>query len=64
MNQTIVRIAQAISIIVLTALFLLGARVEITQAYFGAAIFMAVALTAFGTQGVRWLAARRRGNAS
>jgi uncharacterized Ntn-hydrolase superfamily protein len=62
MNQSIIRIAQAISIIVLTALFLVGARVEITQAYIGAAVFMSVAITAFGTQGVRWLAARRKGN--
>lgn len=63
MNQTTLRpILQAISIVLLTAFFLTGARGEITITYFGASVSMAVVLTAFGTGGVLWVLRRRKGN--
>lgn len=63
MNHTTIRIAQTISIAVLTAFFLAVARVEITQTYFGAAVVVSVVLTGFGTWGVLWLMRRRRSRA-
>jgi Na+/melibiose symporter-like transporter len=63
MNQIFVRVAQAISVVGITAFFISVARAEVTQAYFGAALVMSVILTSLGSRFVSWLDRRWKGDA-